>query len=130
MGVHETKLGKVRVLVVDDDDGMRRVVAKQLAGLGYHVFEAADAVAAIATLRHESEIALLLTDIVMPGGRSGADLAREARAMIPGLKILLTSGYPEVRADIGNWPDADVRLLGKPYRVEKLAQVVREVLDA
>jgi CheY-like chemotaxis protein len=127
--VREAKGGNERILVVDDDDGMRRTVVKQLAALGYHVFDVSDAAAAIALLRRDPDFDLLLTDIVMPGSKSGAELARDARALIPGLKILLTTGFQEVQTNIGNLPDHAPRLLGKPYRANELARVVREVLD-
>jgi CheY-like chemotaxis protein len=128
--VQVAKGGNECILVVEDNEGMRRVVAKQLAGLGYRVFEASDAAAAIAMLRREPQMDLLFTDIVMPGGRSGAELARDAKALIPRLRVLLTSGFPQVRADVGGWPDDSLRLLNKPYRRDELARVMREVLDA
>jgi CheY-like chemotaxis protein len=128
--VQVAKGGNECILVVEDDEGMRRVVVKQLAGLGYRVLEASDAAAAIAMLRREPQIDLLFTDIVMPGSRSGVELARDARALLPQLRVLLTSGFPQVRTDIGGWPDDSLRLLNKPYRRDELARVMREVLDA
>jgi len=72
---------------------------------------------------------LLFTDIVMPGGISGYDLARTALSRWPAMKVVLTSGFPEVKLNGNGGPPVNLRLLVKPYRKADLARVLREVLD-
>lgn len=107
---------------------MRATAAMQLASLGYRVIEAADAAAALAILDLGQAIDLLFTDMVMPGGMTGVQLAREARERRPNLRVLFTSGFidaavqHDLRAEnLGNF-------LSKPYRKKDLARRVREVL--
>ena len=118
------------VLVVEDNAPLRRVALRQLRGLGYRVIEADGADAALRLLA-EQPVDLVLTDVVMPGKLDGHGLAREALARWPGIKVLLTSGFPETSAngDLGAFAGS-VRLLGKPYRLEELARMVRGVLDS
>jgi CheY-like chemotaxis protein len=124
------KTGSERILVVEDNDRMRRIAARQLSELGYDVIEAGTAAAALDTLASGKSIRLLFTDVVMPGAMDGIALAREAHARQPDLKVLLTSGFPEGRFDeVGALPPG-VRLLSKPYRNSDLARIVREVLDS
>jgi CheY-like chemotaxis protein len=108
---------------------VREHVAGQLRDLGYQVSEVPDAAQALALLRRDRSFALLFTDVIMPGGMNGLDLAALARRMQPGLRVLLTSGYNEpliVR------PEAEAEalpMLGKPYRRQALAAKLRTVLD-
>src|ERR1019366_7500723 len=81
------------ILVVEDNESLRRVVIRQLVELGYRTLEAGGAASAIVLLDSET-IDLLFTDIVMPGGLDGFDLARQAIEGKPGLKVVLTSGFP------------------------------------
>ena len=120
--------GSETILIVEDNEGIRRVVTRQLTRLGYRVIEAQDAAAALESLDVE-EIALLFTDIVMPGAMDGVELAREAMARWPGLKVVLTSGFPELRLNGEADALAGLRLLSKPYRREELARALRETLD-
>jgi CheY-like chemotaxis protein len=116
------------VLAVEDNASLRRVVVRQLKELGYSVLEAETAISALALLERE-KVDLLFTDIVMPGDCDGFELARTALTRWPGIKVVLTSGFPEAKLNgrLGGTPDA--RLLSKPYRKEDLARVLREVLD-
>ena len=118
------------VLVVEDNNGLRRVVMRQIAGLGYRALEAEDAAAALRVLESE-KVDLLFTDIVMPGGIDGFKLARLAIEGWPGIKVVLTSGFPGAKIDgnLGRFAPA-ARLLIKPYRKEDLARILREALDA
>ena len=118
------------VLVVEDDPRVRQVTVTRLTGLGYSVVEAENGPRALELLTQRGDgVDLLFTDMVMPGGLSGSDLAQEARKQVPGLKVLFTSGYaqPEVvrrgLAESANW-------LNKPYTGAVLARKLREVLDA
>ncbi len=122
-------VGSETVLVVDDNPDMRRVVARQLKELGYTVIEAEDGPTALMTLNGES-VDLLFTDVVMPGGLSGFDLARLVLSRWPKMKALITSGFPELEPHGDSAPQAKLRRLYKPYRKSDLAKVLREVLDA
>jgi CheY-like chemotaxis protein len=112
------------VLVVEDEDGIRRLIAEILRGCGYTVLSARDAQQALELLRDSREpITLLLTDVVMPG-LSGHELARMAQASLPGLRVLLTSGYDDTLGDEAPYP-----FLAKPFDAMVLARTVREVID-
>ncbi len=117
------------VLVVEDNAALRRVVTRQLGELGYRVLAAENAAAGLELLDRQS-IDLLLTDIVMPGGINGRELARRARQRWPGIKIVFTSGFSEARLNGDAGPlAACTPLLSKPYRKEDLASAAREALD-
>ena len=121
--------GSETVLVVEDNEGVRKTVAAQLTGLGYRVLEAADGEAALAILdRPGQAIDLLFTDIVMPGKVDGYALAEAAADRWPGLKVLLTSGFPGRRLDAGGEGPSDLHLLSKPYRQDDLARAIRTAL--
>jgi CheY-like chemotaxis protein len=115
------------ILVAEDNTELRHTAVKQLTKLGYQVLEAANGEAALALLHKTKDIDLLFSDIVMTGRMTGRDLAREASALCPQMKILLTTGYAE-KAAAGQdetWP-----ILRKPYRRQELALRLRSVLDA
>ena len=116
------------ILVVEDNAALRRVVVKQLIDLGYRVLEADTAAAALVRLERE-QIDLLFTDIVMPGEMDGFELANVALTQRPGLKVLVTSGFPESRVTEDFGPTRGARLLIKPYRQVDLAQALRQTLD-
>jgi len=116
------------ILVVEDDPKVRALTNKRLRLLGYTVLEAADGPSALKVLEGAARIDLLLTDLVMPGGLSGRELAREATQLIPGIKTLLTSGYSE---DLVFAHDGGTELpvtLRKPYQQSELARVLHDVL--
>jgi len=123
-------LGSETILVVEDDAAVRIMAVNTLEGLGYSVLQASDGRSALEILRSTDAIDLLFTDMIMPNGMSGQDLIRAARQIRPGMRVLLTSGYSEQFIIKNLNGDVDVRLLGKPYRREKLAMTVRAVLDA
>ncbi|MCX7789258.1 MAG: PAS domain S-box protein, partial [Chloroflexaceae bacterium] len=87
--------GDETILLVEDDEAVRHFARQQLTSLGYRVLEAATGPEALEIVRAHDDIALLFTDIVMPGGMSGRDLVEAARQVRPGLKVLYTSGYAE-----------------------------------
>lgn len=113
------------VLLVEDNAPMRRIALRQLRELGYRALEAERASDAM-TILQRADIDLLLTDIVMPGAFDGIELARRARQCRPLLKIVLTSGFPDVRAKAASALPPDLRLLSKPYSKAALARVLRE----
>ena len=122
----KTRGGHEIILIAEDNTELRLTAVKQLTKLGYRVLEAANGEAALALLRKTKDIDLLFSDIVMTGRMTGRDLAREASALQPALKILLTTGYAE-KAAAGQdetWP-----ILRKPYRRQELALRLRSILD-
>lgn len=119
-----------RVLAVEDDPLVRRLVVRQLTGLGYEVHEAESGPEALDLLGRLGSVDLLFTDVVMPGGMDGRELARVAVERQPDLSVLYTSGYSEDAIVHDGRLDEGVALLMKPYRVADLARRVREVLDA
>jgi two-component system, chemotaxis family, CheB/CheR fusion protein len=117
------------VLVVEDNAALRRVVMRQLGELGYRVLAAENAAAGLRLMERES-IDLLLTDVVMPGGTNGRELARRARQRWPGIKVVFTSGFSEARLNGAAGPlSSCTPLLSKPYRKEELASAAREAAD-
>jgi PAS domain S-box-containing protein len=119
----EVKNNRV-VLAVEDDDAVRSLTVTRLKTLGYEIHEAPDGATAIGLLEKGLKIDLLFSDLVMPGGLSGYDVAKKAIEIDPTIRVLLTSGYSEdlVRAEhLG-----DLKLLLKPYRLTDL----RKALDA
>ena len=121
--------GSETILVVEDDALLRASVVRQIRDLGYTVVEAGDGPAALARLA-ERPFDLVFSDLVMPGGMSGIELASKAAAARPGIKILLTSGYTE-HAMVRNsrFPEG-VRLLSKPYELQELAECLRGALES
>jgi PAS domain S-box-containing protein len=122
--------GGESILVVEDDPLVRNLVAKQLRELGYRVVEAADGPKAREILDSEQPIDLMLTDVVMPGGLTGRQLAEVAQRQRPSLKTLYTSGYTEDSIAHQGRLDSGVHFLSKPFRRQDLALKVRAVLDA
>ncbi|HUA50892.1 MAG TPA: MASE4 domain-containing protein [Candidatus Sulfotelmatobacter sp.] len=121
--------GGERILVVEDNEGLRRLGRRQLRQLGYETLEAANGVDALTVLEAGEPIDLLFTDIVMPGGVDGRELARRAAALRPGLKVLFTSGFTAAAGAELATELAD-RLISKPFRKAELARRVRAALDA
>ncbi len=121
--------GTETILVVEDNEAMRKTAVAQLGSLGYRVIGAENGAAALAILdRSDSRIDLLFTDVVMPGKADGYGLATLALERRPGIKILLTSGFPGDALRHSGKHAANLRLLGKPYRKGDLARAVRETL--
>jgi CheY-like chemotaxis protein len=111
------------ILAVDDDADVRAVAAAILAEAGFHVIEAESGEAAIAILAGDGRVDLLLTDIVM-GGLNGLDLARQARALRPELKVLFVSGFwPYIATEVGA-----EELVEKPFKAATLLSAVRRAL--
>jgi CheY-like chemotaxis protein len=115
------------VLVVEDDQRVRRVSVRRLKELGYAVIEADSGSSALLVLDHKAPIDVLFTDIVMTGGMTGIDLAHEARRRRPELKVLFTSGYAEPAAVKVGMLTTNVSWLGKPYNINELDAKLREL---
>jgi PAS domain S-box-containing protein len=120
--------GQETILLVEDDELVRRFAREQLSSLGYRVISQDNGARALEVLRGSQPVDLLFTDIVMPGGISGRQLADQARVLRPGLKVLYTSGYTENAIVHHGRLDPGVRLLSKPYRRAELARKVRDAL--
>ena len=120
--------GSGRILVVEDNENVGEHAAQLLGDLGYEAVLAPDASSALAVLEDASEpFDLVLTDVVMPGGMSGLDLARKLARSHPALPVVLTTGYSEVLVD----EDAsDIELLRKPYSMEALGSLMERMLNA
>jgi PAS domain S-box-containing protein len=120
--------GNETILVVEDDRLVRENLIDQLQGLGYQVLAAKTAPEALDIMRQPVGIDLLFTDIVMPGGMDGVQLANAAKLLRPQLRVLFTSGYPE-HADVEfDCCDLCGELLQKPYRRLEVASKVRKTL--
>ena len=120
--------GREKILLVDDDDLVRNLVQRQLTGLGYVVTAAGSASEAL-ELVQSGQYDLLLTDMIMPGGMNGRDLALHVRALAPNLPILLSSGYMDNAMGDDDPLQGHLHLLAKPYRKAELAAKVRALLD-
>ena len=119
-----------KLLVVEDQEAVRAVACGFLADFGYEVIEAEDGLQALAKLQENPDIDLMFSDVVMPGGMNGFDLAQAARSMRPGLKIVHTSGYPKgamVHQEEPRFREGFIIM--KPYRREDLHKIIKDALD-
>jgi signal transduction histidine kinase/ActR/RegA family two-component response regulator len=108
-----------RVLLVEDDDEVAALVSEMLDELGYEVTRAASAAAALGALANGRHVDVVFSDVMMPGGMNGVELAREIRRRRAELPVLLTSGYAEAAARQAD--EEDIRILPKPYRIDELS---------
>jgi PAS domain S-box-containing protein len=130
LGEHEAPGGAETILVVEDDPFVRGYAVATLEGLGYQVKTAANGPEGVARLSNDPTIDLLFTDVVMPGGMNGWELAQRANEIRPGIKVLFTSGYT-LDTLVGNGRlSVGVTMLMKPYRKADLAWRVRQALTA
>ena len=117
-----------RVLLVEDEDAVRRVVSAMLRQLGYDVTEAASGRDACALFEKQPlAIKLLVTDVIMPG-MNGPALAQRLVALQPQLRVLFISGYADIESSIVERESPNVRFLSKPIQAAQLAVKVRELL--
>jgi CheY-like chemotaxis protein len=121
--------GHETILLVEDDERVRAYVGDQLREMGYRVVEAANGPEALVALERAPDVALLFTDVVMPGGMNGRQLADEIHRRRPELKVLFTTGYTENAIVHHGRLDPGIELLGKPFSHIALARKVRAVLD-
>jgi PAS domain S-box-containing protein len=117
------------ILVVEDDANVRSYSVDALRDLGYRVIEAADGPSALSVLETNTTVDLLFTDVVLPGGMTGAQVASQARELRPGLKVLFTTGYARNAIFHHGRLDKGVQLITKPFSFTDLAAKVRDVLD-
>ncbi len=122
--------GRETVLVVEDDAPLRKLSVTTLQRLGYHVMEAPHGAAALRQWNdYGGNIDLLLTDMVMPEGINGLDLAQRLRILKPGLKVIISTGYSQEVARLSAGKELDLICLTKPYEMRVLANAVRDCLD-
>ena len=114
-----------RVLLVEDDDEVAALTSEMLGNLGYEVTRASTAAAALGALANGRQVDIVFSDIMMPGGMNGIELAREIRRRRAELPILLASGYTEAAAREAN--AEGIRILAKPYRIDELSAALLAV---
>ncbi|OCX91864.1 MAG: hybrid sensor histidine kinase/response regulator [Pseudomonas sp. CO183] len=115
------------VLLVDDDEEVAALVGEMLEHLGYRVTHAASAANALTALQNGCRVDIVFSDVMMPGGMNGVELAREIRTRDLGVPVLLTSGYAEAAQQSA--AAEGVHVLAKPYRLEELAISLRTAID-
>jgi CheY-like chemotaxis protein len=118
-------------LVVEDEEALRELLREILEGQGYRVLEAENGVQALSVWEaNDKKLDLLLSDVVMPEGISGRDLAEKLQNADPHLAVILTSGYSQDMIEREKGLDGRIKFFSKPYHPAQLAQAVRESLDA
>jgi CheY-like chemotaxis protein len=116
------------VVVVDDEPTLRMLMSEALQELGYTAIEASDGVAGLKVLQSSRRVDLLVTDVGLPGGINGRQLADAGRSLRPGLKVLFITGYAE-NAVVGHGHlDPGFHILTKPFAMETLASRIRDLL--
>lgn len=126
--VKEVPGGSETILVVDDEPDLVVVTEKILQSLGYEVITVASVSSALTVLQSQRRVDLLLSDVVMPGGVLGPELAQLARDARPSIRVVLMSGYVDLQRFSDKAMDASIPLLSKPFRKAELATVVRQAL--
>jgi CheY-like chemotaxis protein len=116
------------VLIVDDEPSIRMLVVETLEDLGYAAIEAADAKAGLQILQSNVRVDLLISDVGLPGGMNGRQMADAARIVRPGLKVLFITGYAENAAVGGGQLDPGMHILTKPFALEKLASRIKAII--
>jgi len=114
-----------RILLVEDDTDLRRVVCEALELAGHQVTTAVDGLDAVAKLE-QGEFDVVCSDVAMPNGMSGIELAERVRVRYPGAGLILTSGYP--RSELGKLPEGTL-FLAKPYRLAQLLEALAGLAD-
>lgn len=122
--------GRRKILLVDDDEAVREAAVRLLTSLGYEVIVASSGREALATLARVADIDVLFTDVAMPGGMDGGEVAKEAILLRPDIKIVFASGYFEAALVREGSIAASTHFLVKPYRKKDLAQKMDEVLNS
>ena len=126
---NSTDGGSETVLVVEDHDDLRSYCVGVLQELGYRVLEASNGRRALEILQADTDIALLFTDVVLPDGLDGRELAREAQRRRPSLRVLFTTGYTRNAIIHNGRLEPGVHMIGKPFTFAELAARVRAILD-
>ena len=120
----------IRVLVVDDDPTVRMLVMEVLEEQGYAAIEAGDGASGLRVLQSDARVDLVVTDVGLPGGMNGRQMADAARVGRPGLKVLFITGYAE-NAVVGDGHlEPGMHVMTKPFAMEALASRIRELIAA
>jgi DNA-binding NtrC family response regulator len=118
------------VLVVDDEVDLLEVALVYLAEMGFTAYEAKDGASALEMIAQHGEIALMVTDVVMPDGMNGVELVQRALALRPGLKIVYSSGFPAEALAEKSMLLVDAPLLRKPYQRAEFDAIVHRVMES
>lgn len=118
-----------KILVVDDEVDLLEVAVFFLEEMGYKVVEAVDGTSAIAILQRERDFDLLVTDVIMPGGMNGVQLAHKAIELIPGLKVIYTSGFPSEALAERSGMEINNPLINKPYSRKSFIEMINKVME-
>lgn len=122
--------GNETVMLVEDEPSLRSLATRILKKHGYAVIEAADAIEAVEKFdAHADEIDILVTDVIMPRGKNGTELAVELRSKVPELKVIFCSGFSEGFFDDDSDMEENATFLNKPYTPAAFAQTIRDILD-
>jgi CheY-like chemotaxis protein len=121
--------GSARILLVEDDESLREVPVRMLRRQGYEVVEARNGEEAIKRLSADGPFDLLFTDVVLPGGMNGVEIAAQAKRGQPDIKVLYTTGYSENAVVHNGQLDPGVTLISKPYRRQELLEIIHSVFD-
>jgi len=117
------------VLVIDDEPTVRMLVGEVLADAGFSAVEAADGPSGLKILQSNARVDLLITDVGLPGGMNGRQVADAARALRPGLPILFITGYAENAAIGSGRLEPGMSIVTKPFEIEALARKIREAME-
>ena len=121
--------GNETILLVDDEPLIRMLAAEQLEDLGYHVVEAEDAAAAIRLFDATGHIDLLISDVGLPGGMNGRQLADTLRGKQPGLEVLFITGYAENAVLNHGHLAAGMHVITKPFQMDNFSRRVKQLLS-
>ncbi len=127
--MNDASATRIVILIVEDNPEMREFVTRAVGFLGHTTVEAGDGMSALNVLADRHDIRLMLTDVMLPGGLNGAELAREARRQRPDLKILFMSGYADTAIDAEELNRLGATVLAKPFRVRQLAERLSDMLN-
>jgi PAS domain S-box-containing protein len=125
----ESMRGTETILVAEDESGVRKLVCETLERLGYTVLQAADGREALLILEQHGSVPLLLTDVIMPV-MGGPELAKRAKSLMPGIKVVYMSGYTDDTLAFYGLPQPDTEYIQKPFTAVALAEKLRRVLSA
>jgi CheY-like chemotaxis protein len=117
------------VLVVDDEEGMVEIAQAYLEEMGYTTYHAQDGASALAVVEQHNDIDLIVTDILMPGGMNGVELAEKIRESLEQVKVIYCSGFPANALAERSMSLVDGPLLHKPYQRAEFGSAVRAVME-
>ena len=119
----------MKVLVVDDEEDLLEVAVAYLRAMGHIALQAGDAAAALAEAERHPDLDVLVTDILMPGGMNGVELARKMRERNPAIRVIYSSGFPADALTEKNGVLAEGPLLHKPYQRKEFVEMLHRVLE-